>query len=181
MQNNREEIEKTALDRRASHIERLHAVRRLGRMNDPRSEGALLRALKDEYPAVRHGAISALAGLGGKESEAALQVLLYSRSPRVRSEAARTLIEISGIPESRPENLDILFKLLHSGEPSVEDAILSMGSFALNYLTEKLENSPLAERQHAAQTLAKNIRITLDRIPRGSEPVSWLKEHNITA
>ncbi|OPY51738.1 MAG: HEAT repeat protein [Methanosaeta sp. PtaU1.Bin112] len=181
MQNNREEIEKTALDERITHIERLHAVRTLGRMNDPRSEGALLRALKDEYPAVRHGAISALAGLGGKESEAVLQQLLFSRSPWVRSEAARTLVEISGVPESRPDNLELLFKLLHSEESRIENAILRMGSPALTFLTEKLEAATSAERQLAAQTLAKHIRNTLERIPRGVEPFSWLKEHNITA
>ncbi len=176
----RPELEKVVLDKNVDHRLRSKAVRTLGQIEDPLSEAVLLKALEDEYPVVRHEAISALARIGGKETKAALERLLKRESVHLRSMAAEALIKISGVPEGKAGNLEHLFKLLYSRDERIEDAILQMGNPALVLLSGKLDEIFPADRQHAARVLALHIRRTLNQIPPGQEPFSWLARHGIS-
>jgi hypothetical protein len=140
----------------------------------------LLAALKDEYPVVRHEAISALARIGGEPARTALERLLERESVHLRSMAAEALIKISGVPEAKADKLDNLFKLLYARDERIEDAILQMGNPALVFLSGKLEEIFPADRQHAARVLALHIRRTLNQIPPGEEPFPWLARHDIS-
>jgi hypothetical protein len=118
--------------------------------------------------------------MGGKETKAALERLLGCKSIHLRSEAAVALIKISGVPEAKQDNLEVLFKLLGSKDERIEDAIMQMGNPALVFLSDKLDEIFPADRQHAARILALHIRKMLDEIPLGQEPFSWQARHNIS-
>ncbi|MDD4162087.1 MAG: HEAT repeat domain-containing protein [Methanothrix sp.] len=180
MRDSRPALERVVLDKSVDHRLRSKAVRTLGQIEDPRSEGVLLKALMDEYPAVRLEAVSALAEMGGTEARAALEKMLNSKSARLRSDAARALIKISGVPDAKQDNLELLFELLSSKDRRIESAILKMGDPALDFLSGKLNDACPTISQHAARTLAYHIRRTLNILPQGQEALSWLAQHDIT-
>jgi len=174
------------LDRRADHRIRFKAVRALGHMKDPRSEEVLLKALDDKYPIVRLEAISALAEVGGGQSRAALEKMLNSKSACLRASAAKAFIKLSGVPDARRDNLELLFSLLSSNDVRIACAIMQIGAPALAFLLKKIRDFSLPDSNHAAWTLAQSIRMALDFLPPGSNLFSLgtgFREitHNVTA
>ena len=180
MPDSRPALERVVLDKSVDHRLRSKAVRTLGQIEDPRSEGVLLKALMDEYPVVRLEAVSALAEMGGTGARAALEKMLNSKSACLRSDAARALIKISGVPDAKPDNLELLFELLSSKDRRIESAILKMGEPALAFLSDKLNDACPAISQHAARTLAMHIRRKLNSLSHGQEAFSWMAENDIT-
>jgi len=172
-------LERMALDGSLDHRIRYRAVRALGQLKDPLSEEVLIRALDDDYPIVRHMAVSALAGMRTDSAASRLEQLLGSKSNHLKSMAARALIEIAGVPDSRRENLELLFKLLSSGDERVERAILEIGDDIIPFLLSKLDCSSTIERQHAALVLALRIRRAIDQLPPGRDPFPWLAVYDI--
>ncbi|NMC10266.1 MAG: hypothetical protein GYA39_04720 [Methanothrix sp.] len=170
----------SVLDGSLDHRIRYKAVRALGQLKDPVSEEVLSEALKDDYPIVRHMAVFALAGMGTDSAAAKLEELLGSKSNYLKSRAAMALIEIAGVPDGRRENLELLFKLLGSGDEQVERAILQIGDEAIPFLLSKLNCSSPIERQHAALVLALRIRRAIDQLPAGYDLFPWLALHDIT-
>lgn len=175
----RSALERMALDRSLDHRIRYRAVRALGQLKDPLSEEVLIRALDDDYPIVRHMAVSALAGMGTDSAASKLEEMLGSKSNCLKSMAARALIEIAGVPDSRLENLELLFKLLSSGDERVEKAILQIGDEAIPFLLSRLDLGSTIVRQHAALVLALRIRRAIDHLPPGWDPFPWLASHDI--
>jgi hypothetical protein len=84
-----EALERLVLDKRVDHRLRFRAIRTLSQIGDSRSEGALLKALEDEYPIVRHEAISALRKIGASNARVTLEKLLDCQSPYLRRKAAK--------------------------------------------------------------------------------------------
>jgi len=115
------------------HRVRLFAARSLGRAGRGRSSKALIRALDDPIPSVRHAAISALGRTGDDEALEALLKPLKARSCSTRGLAARAWLEISGPPSSKVENLELLMDLLCSGDEHVKRAILDIGEIAIDF------------------------------------------------
>ncbi|OPX76157.1 MAG: HEAT repeat protein [Methanosaeta sp. PtaB.Bin018] len=152
------------------HRIRLFAARSLGRACRGCSSRALVRALDDPIPSVRHAAISALGRTGDYEALEALRKPLKGRSCYTRGLAARAWLEISGLPSSKMENLELLMDLLCSGDEHVKKAILDIGESAVDFLTKKLKADSYPTRQQAAQTLALHFRDLLDRSPPGEYP-----------
>lgn len=179
-------MERMVLDRMADHRIRFKAVRALGQMKDPRSEKVLLKALDDKYPIVRLEAISALAEVGGRQTMAALEKMLNSKSAYIRASAAKALIKLSGVPDARRDNLELLFNLLSSNDERIACAILQIGAPALAFLSKNLSDFSLPDSNYAAWTMAQSIRMALDFLPPGSNLFS-LKAgyheitHNATA
>ncbi|HPE52138.1 MAG TPA: HEAT repeat domain-containing protein, partial [Methanothrix soehngenii] len=96
----RSALERMALDRSLDHRIRYRAVRALGQLKDPLSEEVLIKALDDDYPIVRHMAVSALVGMRTDRAAYELGRLLSSNSNYVKSMASRALIKIAGVPDS---------------------------------------------------------------------------------
>lgn len=161
----------TLLCTHKDHRVRLSAARSLGKAGRGCSSRALIRALDDPIASVRHAAILALGRTGGDEALEALRKLLNSRSCYTRGLAARAWLEISGLPSSKVENLELLMELLCSGDEQVRKAILDIGEIAIDFLTKKLKDDSFPTRQQAAQTLALRFRYSLDRCPPGEDPL----------
>lgn len=172
-------MERMALDKSLDHRIRYRAVRALGQLKDPLSEEVLIKALDDDYPIVRHMAVSALAGMRTDSAASRLEELLGSKSNHLKSIAARALIVMSGVPDSHRENLKLLFRLLGSGDERVERAILEIGDDIIPFLLSKLDCSSPIERQHAALVLALRIRRAIDQLPPGWDPFPWLAVYDI--
>lgn len=145
------------------HRVRLAAARSLGGLGLGCSSTALISALEDLVPSVRHAAILSLGEIGGDAACDALKKLLVSRSCSVRGMAARSLLRASGVPLAVRENLELLASLLFSGDERVREAILVMGEPANAFLKAKLDDESFCVRQHAALTLALNIRLALSK------------------
>ncbi|MDM7911817.1 MAG: HEAT repeat domain-containing protein, partial [Methanotrichaceae archaeon] len=158
-----EALEELLRNRQKDHRLRLLAARSLGRIGCKRSLKALIQALDDEYPSVRHEAIAALGELGDRGACAALTKLLDSKSRYVRGAAARSLIQILGVPAPEKENIGLLIKLLCSGDVRVKEALLRVGQPALTVLTAMLDSDSFSLRSLAAQTLALHVRRIVDR------------------
>lgn len=173
-------LEKLLIEEK-DHRVRLWAARALGRAGMERSSRALCQALSDEIPSVRHGAIGALGMTGGKEACLALEKLQESKSHYVRSIASSALIETSGVPAPKEENLTILAKLLCSGDSQVKEALLSIGPPAIVLLTAKLKDDSFFVRRHAALALAAHMRRWMDQLPPGEDLFLWLKRQGISA
>ncbi len=174
-------VERLLSDAEQDHRIRIAAARALGEMGSRDSASALCKALSDTYPSVKHEAIAALGKIGGSEACAALSNLLNSKSCRTRSMAARALIQISGVPAPKEENLELLMKLLSSGDERVKYAILQIGPLAAALLTSQLDDDSFSARQQAAQTLALHIRRIVDRRPLREDLFQWLEEHGYSA
>ncbi len=173
-------LEKLLVEEKDHRI-RLWAARALGRAGRKRSSRALCQALSDKIPSVRHGAIGALGRTGGKEAYLALEKLQESKSHYVRSVSASALIEVSGIPAPKEENLTILAKLLCSGDSRVKESLLSIGPPAIVLLTAQLKDDSFFVRRHAALALAAHMCRWIDQIPPGENLFSWLKRQGISA
>lgn len=153
------------------HRVRLFAARSLGRADSARSSRALFRALDDPIASVRHAAILALGRTGDDEALEALRKPLKGRSCFARTLAARAWLQISGLPPSKMENIELLMDLLCSGDEQVKKAILDIGESAIEFLTKKLKADSFSTRQQAAQTLALRFRDLLDCCPPGEDPL----------
>jgi hypothetical protein len=160
-------LEKLLKDREEDHRVRLLAARALGRTGCKRSPQALIQSLDDEYPSVRHEAIAALGRAGDRDACAALMKLLDSESCYVRGAAARALIQISGIPAPEKENIELLTRLLCSGDIRVKEALLRVGPPAIAALTAMLDNDSFSMRSLVAQALALHVRSIVDGLTEG--------------
>lgn len=138
-----------------------------------------MKALQDEYPIVRHEAISALGMIGASNAREALEKFLDCKSPYLRHIAAKAMIEISGVPEAEVNNLKLLFKLLSSEDARIERTILQMGHPALVFLASKLDNPSFSVSQYAARTIALHIRIAMDQLPPKQQIFPWMAKHEI--
>lgn len=156
-------LEKLLRDPVEDHRTRLLAARSLGQIGFKKSVQALRQSLDDEYPSVRHAAIAALGNIGDTGACTQLISLLESDSYYVRGAAARALIQISGVPAPEKENIALLTKLLCSGDPSVKEALLSIGTPALAILAARLGDDSFSARSQASQVLAMHIRGQLDQ------------------
>ncbi|MGD0951195.1 MAG: HEAT repeat domain-containing protein [Methanotrichaceae archaeon] len=168
------------------HRLRLLAARELGMLGNQQSSSALILALEDRFPSVRHEAIIALGRIGDKNACIALTRLLDDQSSYLRRIAARALIHISGVPHPKPgsqtfaDDLECLYKLLNSGCHEAREAIVQPGALAIRFLNSKLEDGPFSSRRLAAAALAVHIRKALDCRPPGEGISSWLKKHDIS-
>lgn len=156
-----ESLERLLLNHR-DHRVRLVAARALGGLGLERSSPALIRALGDPVPSVRHAAILCIGETGGDAACTALKGLLVNRSRSVRGMAARALLRAAGVPLPEMENLELLASLLFSGDDRVRETILAMGEPVVAFLTAKLDDESFCVRQQAALTLAMKIRRALD-------------------
>ncbi len=161
----------TLLSTHKDHRVRLFAARSLGRAGRGSSSKALIRALDDPIASVRHAAILALGRTGDHEALEALRKPLKGHSCSARGLAARAWLEISGLPSSKMENLELLMDLLCSGDEAVKKAVLNIGESAIDFLTKKLKSDSFSTRQQAAQTLALHYRDLLDRCAPGEDPL----------
>lgn len=140
----------------------------------------LLKALDDEYPMVRHEAYLCSGEGGRRGGKGSFGRLLDCKSLHLRRMAAAAPIKISGVPEAKSENLELLFKLLSSRDKRIEDAILQTGNPGLVFLSGKLDEIFPPDRQHAARVLALRIRRKLNQISPRQKPFSWLARHDIS-
>lgn len=152
------ELEAILSDVSKGHRLRAKAARELGRLGRETSAKALSEALKDDCPAVRHAAIIALGEIGGYEAASRLEELLESNSPYVRKIAATGLLKISKVPKSIPENMELLEKLMCSGDMRVFESLLDIGPVAVEFLKSRLIEGPFPSKQNAALALAVRIR-----------------------
>lgn len=178
---NLEALEGLLRDVKQDHRLRCAAARRLGDIGSIRSVEALLCALDDRYPIIRFESIAALGKIGGTHACKALSNLLECDSLYVRGMAARALIQISGVPDSKSANLEKLIKLICSGDKRVKKAVLDIGAPSIDLLTLRLESRSFSLRQEAAATLAFHIRELIDQIPPGGTAFSWLNEQGFSA
>jgi hypothetical protein len=174
-----EALEKLLRDRQEDHRVRLLAARALGQICCKRSSRALIQSLDDEYPSVRHESIAALGRIGDSDACAALTKLLESESCYVRGAAARALILIFGIPAPEKENIELLTRLLCSGDIRIKEVLLHVGQPALIALTAMLDNDSFSVRSLAAQTLALHVRRIIDGLPPGRCIFPWLEGQGI--
>jgi hypothetical protein len=172
-------LEKLLKDRQDDHRIRLLAARALGCIGCKRSLQALIQSLDDEYPSVRHEVIAALGRAGDRDVCAALMKLLDSESCYVRGATARALIQISGIPAPEKENIELLTRLLCSGDIRVKEALLRVGPPAIAALTTMLDNDSFSNRSLAAQTLALHVRRIVDGLPPGRCVFPWIEGQGI--
>ncbi|HSD56723.1 MAG TPA: HEAT repeat domain-containing protein, partial [Methanotrichaceae archaeon] len=172
-------LEKLLRDQKEDHRIRLLAARALGQIGCKSSLQALIQSLDDEYPSVRHEAISALGRTGDKDACAALTKLLESESCYVRGAAARALIQIFGVPIPEKENIERLTKLLCSGDIRVKEALLCAGPPATAALTAMRDNDSFSMRSLAAQTLALHVRRIVDQLPPGRCVFPWLEDQGV--
>jgi hypothetical protein len=172
-------LEKLLKNQQEDHRVRLLAARALGRIGCKRSLQALIQSLDDEYPSVRHEAIAALGRAGDRDTCTALTKLLDSESCYVRGAAARALIQIFGIPVPGKENIELLIKLLCSGDIRVKEALLCAGPPAAAALTAMLDNDSFSNRSLAAQTLALHVRRIVDGLPPGRCVFPWIEGQGI--
>jgi hypothetical protein len=131
-------------------------------MKDPGSVPLLASALTDESPVVRWVAAEALAEIGGPRAVEALLAALDDESRRVQKRAATALIAIVGVPGQDPGNLEILLKLLSSGDDRVALSLVRMGPVAEGVLAERLEDDSFFVRRDAARVLARRIRVEMN-------------------
>lgn len=178
---NRDTFEKLLGDVKQDHHLRRAAARRLGDIGNLKSTKALCVALEDTYPSIRFEAITALGKIGGKHAYEALSNLLECDSLYVRGMAARALIQISGVPDSKEENLEKLMKLICSGDKQIKKAVLDIGPPSIDLLMTRLQSSSFTERQEVATTIALHIRELIDQLPPGETVFSWLKGLGISA
>lgn len=163
------------------HRIRMHAARALGEIGCKRSTKVLLHSLDDEFPSVRHEAIIALGKIGDISAHTYLTKLLESESTYVRGACARALIQILGVPAPEKENIELLAKLLSSGNILVKEALLEIGTPALDLLTAGLDDDSFSVRSQAALVLALHMRRLFDHLPPGEFPFDWLKGRDISA
>ncbi|MFB3765739.1 MAG: HEAT repeat domain-containing protein [Methanotrichaceae archaeon] len=168
-------------DVKQDHHLRCVAARKLGDIGDLKSARALCIALEDKYPSIRFEAIAALGKIGGKQADEALSNLLECDSIYVRGLAARALIQISGVPDSKEENLERLLMHICSGDRRIKKAVLDIGSISIDLLTMRLGSSSFIERQEAAATLALHIRELIDHLPSEETVFSWLARQGFPA
>ncbi len=173
-------LEKLLTDQQEDHRVRLLAARALGQIGCKRSLQALIQSLDDKYPSVRHESIAALGRVGDSDACAALTKLLESDSCYVRGAAARALIQIFGVPIPERENIELLTKLLCSGDIRIKEALLHTGQPALIALTSMLDNDSFSLRSLAAQTLALRVRWIVDGLPPGRCVFPWLEGNGIS-
>lgn len=176
-------LEKLLMDQQEDHRIRLLAARAIGQMGFKSSSQALIRALDDTYPSVRHEATIALGVIGNRDASFALMRLLESKSCYVRGVAARSLIQILGVPVCVPEmeNIELLTRLLCSGDSRIKDALLCAGSPARATLDAMLYGDSFSTRSQAAQTLALEVQRIVDQLPPGRCVFQWLKSQGISA
>lgn len=178
-----EALKKLLMNPQEDHRIRLLAARALGQMGFKSSSQALIRALDDAYPSVRHEATIALGMIGNRDASFALMRLLESKSCYVRGAAARSLIQILGVPVCVPEreNIELLIRLLCSGDSRIKDALLCAGLPARAALDTMLDSDSFSMRSQAAQTLAQEVRRIVDQLPPGRCVFRWLKSQGISA
>lgn len=179
--NNREYLERLLRDVKQDHRLRCAAARRLGDIGSTRSTEALLCALEDKYPIIRFESILALGKIGGEHACKALSNLLDCDSLCTRGMAARALIKISGVPDSRVANLEKLIKLICSGDKRVKRAVLDIGSPSIRLLLIRLGSCSFSARREASATLAVHIRELIDQLPAEKAIFPWLEEHGFSA
>ncbi len=160
-------LEKLLRDPQEDHRIRMLAARALGQAGCKRSMQALLPSLDDEYPSVRHEAIAALGKTGDIGACAHLTKLLERESCYVRGASARALIQILGVPAPEKENIELLTKLLCSGDLLVKEALLRIDAPALTFLAARLDDDSFSMRSQAALVLAGHMRRLVDQLPPG--------------
>lgn len=174
-------LEKLLRNPLEDHRIRMLAARALGQIGCKRSTQALLHSLEDEFPSVRHEAIIALGKIGDISARAYLTKLLESESTYVRGACARALIQILGVPAPEKENIEMLTKLLSSGDILVKEALLEIGKPALDFLAAGLDDDSFSLRSQAALVLALHMRRLFDQLPPGEFPFDWLKDQDLSA
>jgi len=174
-----DELEKLLLDPQEDHRVRLLAARALGRMGQKKSIQALIKALDDKYPSVRHEAIAALGMIGDGNACSELMRLLWGESGYVKGIAARSLIQIYGIPLPEKKNIGLLSELLWSGDVRIKDALLQAGPPGLAALSKMLDSESFSTRSQAAQTLALRVRRMADELPPGRFIFPWLEDQGV--
>ncbi|HWQ19615.1 MAG TPA: HEAT repeat domain-containing protein, partial [Methanotrichaceae archaeon] len=178
-------LERLLIDRSLDHRLRLRAARALGKMGDRGSVEVLIKAIEDDYPSVRHEAISALGCLGGEQAIRAIIALLDSESFHLRRIAASAVIQAGGMhmhgPEPYNERLDLLAKLLISGQEEVMEAMIGLGDIGLERLESILKDNSFLIRRGAAMALALRIRKIMDETPRGVSIPCQLSSHGLRA
>jgi HEAT repeat protein len=142
---------KLLMNPQEDHRIRLLAARAIGQMGFKSSSQALIRALDDTYPSVRHEATIALGMIGNRDASFALMRLLESKSCYVRGAAARSLIQILGVPVCVPEreNIELLIRLLCSGDSRI-DALYAPA--AARDALDAVGRDSFSMRSQAAQT-----------------------------
>ncbi len=174
-------LEKLLRDPQEDHRIRMLTARALGQIGGKRSMQALLQSLDDEYPSVRHEAIAALGKIGDIGACAHLMKLLESESCYVRGASARALIQILGVPAPEKENIELLTKLLCSGDILVKEALLRIGTPSLAFLAARLDDDSFSMRSQAALVLAIHMRRLVDQLPAGESFFDCLKCRDLFA
>ncbi len=159
---------------------RWRAARALGEVADQSAVGMLSDALNDENNVVRLEAVGALAKIGGSTAIRSIKKSLCDESYYVRKKAARVLIELDGMPEPSPSNLEYLMKLLSSGDERVMETIVKIGTPALTTLTLALKDDSFFIRRDAAQTLALIICGAIADRPKAMDLAFCLATHDFS-
>lgn len=160
-----EALDRRVLDKKLDHRLRAKLVRTLRGTGDPHLEETLLKALQDDFPIVRHEAISALGIIGTGNAREALEKFLDCESPYLRRIAAKAMIEMIGVPAGEMNNLKLLFLLLSSEDERIEKTMLQMGPDAMVFLASKPDEPSFSVSQYAARTIALCIRKAMDQLP----------------
>lgn len=153
-------LERILLDGDEDHRLRKAAARSLGLLKCRRSMPALLTALEEECPALRHEVVEALGFLGCPEAAPAIEKLLKCQSRCLKRLASIALINICGLPGIK--DIELLFSLLASGDYRVAEALIGNGEPASSYLVDKLNSSSFYERQLSSWALAIRARKALN-------------------
>ncbi len=174
------DLECLLADKSESYRLRWRAARALGKMADQSAIDVLSEALNDKNQVVRWEAVVALAKIGGPIAIRSIMKALSDESYCVRKRAAKILIELDGMPQPSPSNLEYLMKLLSSEDERVMETIVKIGTPALTTLTMALKDNSFFIRRDVAQTLALFIRGLIADRPREMDLAFCLARHNFS-
>ena len=175
-----EALERLLTDKSESYRLRWRAARALGEIADQSAVDVLSEALNDKNQVVRWEAVVALGEIGGPTAIVSLMKSISDESYCVRRRAAQVLIELDGIPQPSPFNLEYLIKLLGSGDDRVKDTIIKIGVPALATLTTALKDDSFFIRRDVAQTLALFFRMIIGDRPKAMDLDFCLARHNFS-
>ncbi|MGD0953461.1 MAG: HEAT repeat domain-containing protein, partial [Methanotrichaceae archaeon] len=175
-----EALERLLTDKSESYRLRWRAARALGEIADQSAVDVISEALNDKNQVVRWEAVVALGKIGGSTAIVSLMKSISDESYCVRRRAAQVLIELDGIPQPSPFNLEYLIKLLGSGDDRVKETIIKIGAPALATLTTALKDDSFFIRRDVAQTLALFFRGIIGDRPKAMDLDFCLAKHNFS-
>ncbi len=167
-------------DESKSYQLRWRAARALGEISDQSAIDVLSEALNDKHLVIRLEAVVALGKIGGPIAIKLLIKSLNDESYYVCRKAAKLLIELDRVPQPCISNLEYLLKLLSSGDERVIEAIIKIGTPAVEILTMALKNDSFFIRRDVAQTLARFIHGIIADRQKGMDLAFCLALHNFS-